>query len=50
VILKLQEMMDRPFEAVYKVHEEWKIDMRKAAYVIAVSRAAEAHRVVGLYP
>ena len=50
VNLKLQELMDRAFEAVYKVHEDRKIDMRRAAYVLAVSRVAEAHRLRGLYP
>jgi len=50
VNLKLQELMDRAFEGVYQVHQERKIDMRKAAYVMAVSRVAEAHQVRGLYP
>jgi glutamate dehydrogenase (NAD(P)+) len=47
---KLQELMDRAFEAVYAVHQERKIDMRRAAYVVAVSRVAQAHRLRGLYP
>ena len=47
---KLKELMDRAFEAVYAVHRERKIDMRRAAYVVAVSRVAEAHRLRGLYP
>jgi glutamate dehydrogenase (NAD(P)+) len=42
--------MDRAFEALSTVHDERKIDMRKAAYVIAVSRVAEAHRLRGLHP
>ena len=50
VNLKLKELMDRAFEAVYAVHVERKIDMRRAAYVLAVSRVAEAHRLRGLYP
>jgi glutamate dehydrogenase (NAD(P)+) len=50
VNLKLHELMDRAFEAVYAVHLERKIDMRRAAYVLAVSRVAEAHRLRGLYP
>jgi glutamate dehydrogenase (NAD(P)+) len=50
VNLKLQELMDRAFEGVYQVHQERKIDMRRAAYVMAVSRVAEAHQVRGLYP
>jgi glutamate dehydrogenase (NAD(P)+) len=47
---KLKELMDRAFESVYSVHRERKIDMRRAAYVVAVSRVAEAHRLRGLYP
>jgi glutamate dehydrogenase (NAD(P)+) len=47
---KLKELMDRAFESVYAVHQERKIDMRRAAYVVAVSRVAEAHRLRGLYP
>jgi glutamate dehydrogenase (NAD(P)+) len=50
VNLKLQELMDRAFEGVYQVHQERRIDMRRAAYVMAVSRVAEAHQVRGLYP
>jgi glutamate dehydrogenase (NAD(P)+) len=50
VNLKLQELMDRAFESVYALHTERKIDMRRAAYVLAVSRVAEAHRLRGLYP
>jgi glutamate dehydrogenase (NAD(P)+) len=47
---KLKELMARAFESVYAVHREKKIDMRRAAYVVAVSRVAEAHRLRGLYP
>jgi len=50
VNLKLQELMDRAFESVHAVHTERKIDMRRAAYILAVSRVAEAHRLRGLYP
>jgi len=47
---KLKELMDRAFQSVYAVHEERKVDMRRAAYVVGVSRVAEAHRMRGLYP
>jgi len=50
VNLRLRDLMERAFEAVYKVHQERKVDMRRAAYVLAVSRVAEAHRLRGLYP
>jgi glutamate dehydrogenase/leucine dehydrogenase len=47
---KLKELMDRAFQAVYTVHLDRKIDMRRAAYVVGVSRVADAHRMRGLYP
>ncbi len=47
---KLKELMDRAFDAVYAVHRDRKIDMRRAAYVVAVSRVAQAHKLRGLYP
>jgi glutamate dehydrogenase (NAD(P)+) len=50
VNLKLRDLMERAFESVYAVHRERKVDMRKAASVLAVSRVAEAHRLRGLYP
>jgi glutamate dehydrogenase (NAD(P)+) len=50
VNLKLRDLMERAFESVYRVHQERKIDMRKAAYVVAVSRVADALRLRGLYP
>ncbi len=50
VNLKLRDLMERAFEGVYAVHRERKVDMRKAAYVVAVSRVADALRLRGLYP
>jgi len=47
---KLKELMDRSFASVLAVSLERKVDMRRAAYVLAVSRVAEAHRLRGLYP
>ena len=47
---KLKELMDRAFQSVYAVHQERKIDMRRAAYVVGVTRVADAHRMRGLYP
>ncbi len=50
VNLRLRDLMERAFEEVYRVHQQRKVDMRRAAYVLAVSRVAEAHRLRGLYP
>ena len=50
VNLKLRDLMERAFAEVWKVHRERKVHMRRAAYVLAVTRVAEAHRLRGLYP
>ena len=50
VNLRLRDLMERAFEAVYAVHKERKADMRTAAYVVAVGRVSEAHQLRGLYP
>jgi glutamate dehydrogenase (NAD(P)+) len=42
--------MERAFDSVYEVHQQRKVNMRQAAYCVAVSRVVEAHRLRGLYP
>jgi glutamate dehydrogenase/leucine dehydrogenase len=42
--------MVEAFEDVYRVAREKKESMRTAAYMIAVSRVAEAHIKLGLFP
>ncbi len=44
---KLTAMMSRAFEAVYQMHEQKKVTMRRAAFMVAVSRVAEAMKVRG---
>ena len=46
----LKEIMDRAFEAVYAMSERNEVDMRTAAYMVAVARVAEATTLRGLYP
>jgi glutamate dehydrogenase (NAD(P)+) len=46
----LKEIMDRAFEAVYAMSERHEVDMRTAAYMVAVARVAEATTLRGLYP
>jgi glutamate dehydrogenase (NAD(P)+) len=46
----LKEIMDRAFEAVYDMSETHEVDMRTAAYMVAVARVAEATTLRGLYP
>ncbi len=46
----LKEIMDRAFEAVHAMSEDREVDMRTAAYMVAVARVAEATTLRGLYP
>ncbi len=47
---KLKQTMDAAFDGVYERHKKSKVDMRTAAYMRAVSRVAEAHRLRGVFP
>lgn len=44
---KLADMMNRAFDSVYRMHEAKKVTMRRAAFMVAVSRVAEAMKVRG---
>jgi glutamate dehydrogenase/leucine dehydrogenase len=46
----LHEIMVNSFEEVLKAAQKHHLDMRRAAYVLAVNRVAEAIRVRGIYP
>ncbi|MFN2484285.1 MAG: Glu/Leu/Phe/Val dehydrogenase [Candidatus Limnocylindria bacterium] len=46
----LKEIMDRAFAAVLAMSRREAVDMRMAAYMLAVDRVAEATRLRGLYP
>jgi len=46
----LKEIMDRAFEAVHAMSHRREVDMRTAAYMVAVARVAEATTLRGLYP
>jgi len=46
----LKGIMDRAFEAVRAMSERHAVDMRTAAYMVAVARVAEATMLRGLYP
>jgi len=50
VNLRLRDIMQKAFDKVYRICGERKVTMRKAAYILAVERVAEATRVRGLYP
>ncbi len=46
----LKGIMDRAFEDVYAMSRRHEVDMRTAAYMVAVARVAEATTLRGLYP
>jgi len=47
---KLQDIICRSFGEVVSLHEQEKVDMRMAAYMLAIGRVAEAIQIRGLYP
>jgi len=47
---KLEGVMTRAFESVWDMHNDKKIDMRQAAYMVAINRVVEAYRWRGIYP
>ena len=47
---KLREIMDQAFAEVVAMAAEERVDMRTAAYLLAVKRVADATDVRGLYP
>lgn len=47
---RLEDVMVNSFQAVYNLSQEYKVDMRTAAYMVAINRVAEATRVRGVYP
>jgi glutamate dehydrogenase/leucine dehydrogenase len=47
---KLEHRMVQAFDEVYKVHQKEKVHMRTAAYIVALTRIAEAIEARGIYP
>jgi glutamate dehydrogenase (NAD(P)+) len=48
--VQLREIMVRSFEDVLRIAEEKKVDMRVAAYILAIDRVAQATMIRGIYP
>jgi len=46
----LERTMTNAFKEVYATAEKYKVDMRTAAYILAVGRVAEATQVRGIFP
>ena len=47
---KLEDHMVIAFDRVWEMHDKQRVDMRQAAYMVAISRVAEAYKVRGIYP
>ncbi len=47
---QLREVMVRSFVDVLRIAEEKKVDMRVAAYILAIDRVAKAHTLRGTHP
>jgi len=47
---RLEDHMVTAFERVWEMKGKQKVDMRQAAYMVAISRVAEAYKVRGIYP
>lgn len=50
VNLKLRDIITKAFYNVLGISQREEVDMRTAAYILAVGRVAEATRIRGLYP
>ncbi len=47
---RLNQILSKAFQEVIRVAGEYKVDMRTAAYILAVGRVAETTRSRGIYP
>ena len=47
---RLEEIMTEAFYDVLRAAKKHRVDMRMAAYMLAVARVAEATRLRGIYP
>ncbi|MGQ0796616.1 MAG: Glu/Leu/Phe/Val family dehydrogenase [Methanobacteriota archaeon] len=47
---KLEHQMVNAFRAVWEMHDAKKVDMRQAAYMVAINKVVDAYRWRGIYP
>ncbi len=50
IIRKLEVIMNRSFDAVAEIADNYRCDLRLAANMLAISRVAEATQIRGIYP
>lgn len=46
---RLEHIMVKAFNEVYKMHEDYKVNMREAAYMVSIKRIADAMKVRGWF-
>ncbi|MBI4423729.1 MAG: glutamate dehydrogenase, partial [Elusimicrobia bacterium] len=47
---KLQDIIVRSFRDIYDLHEQHRVDLRLAAFMLGLKRLAAAVRIRGLFP
>jgi glutamate dehydrogenase/leucine dehydrogenase len=47
---RLHQILNKAFNEVYTIAQEKRLDLRRAAYVLAINRVAEAVRDRGIFP
>lgn len=47
VLERLDKIMTRSFDEVHETHKKYKVDMRKAAYILAIEKILKAERIRG---
>ena len=46
---RLEEIITKSFDAVLKLSQQHKVNMRTAAYMVSIGRVATVHRLRGIY-
>ena len=46
---RLRQIMERSFQDVLTLAKQHKVNMRTAAYMVAINRVATVHRLRGIY-
>jgi len=47
---KMEKIMGKAFDDVYRSAQEYKVDMRTGAYILAIDRVAKATESRGIWP
>ncbi|MGI6113756.1 MAG: Glu/Leu/Phe/Val family dehydrogenase [Mahellales bacterium] len=47
---KLEKMMNKAFDGVWSMHQQQKVTLRMAAYMVALERVVKAKKIRGIFP